>query len=416
MLAAAGISVAVLAALFSACNTKDPFEGYRSSTLNFIADSDLARFDDSTTGYQDSGTWTWSWRGATDADSLTGFDYMTLTPAGTVGATAAAVALPTGELKAESPVFLLSQINLVNGGDFETGPVSADWKLGGTATLNIDASSGHIHGNSSLYMDLGNNDSVRYPLNTSTIADMSLSSSTHSYDLIFYISSPEFYYTSKITYNESINFDLLSLAPIQNKLNENFYIKGDFLSTDAMSDSALTFGYSAPSRLFIDDLRVLRSDIPDGGNRLRLLLKETDTVPSLLDGYYEFSLWVRKPAGRTFVTESDAKVPYASSFITLAMLPARVSSSISSGGGGAEAEFDLRGPPYDAGSGWTRIALRMNNGDMFSLDYTLTNPLIELRISPFDSQHPDVGEVEITQPELRYFLDAQGAGYDGNGW
>jgi len=54
---------------------------------------------------------------------------------------------------------------------------------------------------------------------------------------------------------------------------------------------------------------------------------------------------------------------------------------------------------------WTRIAVRMGDGNLARFNEASTEPVLELAIYPYDPNDMDAGAVEISAPALRFFVD-----------
>jgi len=398
----------------------DPFADYRDSSVNFIAASGLDQQDLATgaanlldpglnyanPGYLTPKKWTWAWRGATDAGDSTGFSYMDLTLAGTVGAGA-----PTG-LDPNAAVYSLKLNNLMPGGDFEglnntlARLTSNGWTWPPTATSPPDLGSWAIHGTS-----LNFNNPALIPTNTvgfrfdlSQLLDKTFSTVQHSYQLRFF--ALDSFFASQLaappadravfsTY--TVDLDTLPATTEVNTLTD--LVLPDLTFNPAIG-ADLVFGIKeTPSYFVIDDLRMLRSDIV-GEYRLRLLLAPTDTTPALTHGQgWVFSVWARKPPALSFVNEASAAEPYAARSITL-----RIRQVVKSG---SNSDLDSSAETYsiEANPGWTRHILSLQPAGTLDFPTDSTVPVLELSITPFDEAAPEPGVVEIAAPELHFNLN-----------
>jgi hypothetical protein len=149
----------------------------------------------------------------------------------------------------------------------------------------------------------------------------------------------------------------------------------------------------------IDELRVLRSDIMQG-LRLRLRLRPLDTTPELVTGFYEFSLWIRRPDDAWAFDHPARKehydAPYAATRVTVALQ--NVKDNILYGGNSAE---------YAVGDDWTRIVLRLPpKSNIQRFDKDSTEAVLELSIVPavLTGGKLDAGAVLIALPSLNYFI------------
>jgi hypothetical protein len=155
------------------------------------------------------------------------------------------------------------------------------------------------------------------------------------------------------------------------------------------------------NKFSFDDVLAVRSDVPLWKWSLVLRLGLDDTYPSLVPGYYEFSLWVEKPAGYLFSTEAGRgdNTNYASRFITLRMIQTdgTVRQTV------AEESFDLTA----LAAGWNKVALRMPSGSNFSFPETASGQVIELSISTLhvDQNKVEPGAILIARPSLNFYLN-----------
>ncbi len=395
----------VAAAGFSSCSS-DVFASYRNSGQDFILGKGLSpgNVDLGLANYENPGLWTWSWRGSSDAST---FNYMDLISQGTVGTTATS---GPSTLSASSEVYLLRLNNLIANGDFETA-LTGDWSADvGPPTASITAGpAGKIHGLDSLIMAMAANSSVRYRLQA--LADVPTSTSAHGYKWAMFLGSADFHYSLQDWGTAFLPGNVIVANQQVQAGAADFIILPGLLDSLSLynTTSALTFGSNGPEGATIDDVRVLRKDIT--GYALRLLLRPTDTSPSLVIGQYEFSVWVKKSPLSAYITNTAGKNPYAAMKVTLSMNEIAPMPSVQ-----IQQAFDVTpggGTGNDASSGWTRLVLRMRSGINFIESVSgsfasRTVPVLELGISPTDSTSLldiDSGEILIAQPELRFYLN-----------
>jgi hypothetical protein len=381
----AGLLLASFAAAaclgLASCNIQDPLADYYDSTVNLISTGGLDQQNLTTAGYETNAVWTWAWRGATDADDVTGFDYMTLTDQGLVDASGEAAGI-----SASSHVYRLELVNLVAGGDFQGSDLTAWTKDSLADTVLVAVTSGtQIHGQS-LKITTAANSWISY--NLAALKDYS-ATNAHDYSLLANCKIVDSYSQFSETF--------VSGAGGQIPYGSAFRINQTGVLALSMD---LFFGSGSINDITIDDFRCYRSDLVSA---IRILLRPSDTNPSLINGYYEFSVWARKPSGLFFATEDNAIAladGYASSEVSLFM------TNLSKGKGSAQAKFPV------VGENWIRLVLRENlYGNMEGIDPTSVVPAMELAIYPCDFQQPSPGVVEIAQPELHFYANAPQQGY-----
>jgi len=385
-LAVAAFGVLALCALaLASCNWVDPFEGYYDPTVNFIAASGLDRTDLTTAGFESPASWTWAWRGEPDAQAGTGFDYMRLEDGGTVSAPEAQEGLPSG-----TPWYRLTLVNLVSDGDFEGGYAidPAVWRMTNASSFFIEDTSA-IHGYSAT-ISAGPSEYVHFALNS--LKD-SAGASPHDYRLS----------ANSAHSNNDCRYQIGSFLgnPAQSDGLPAFQDGGiTLLISDILNSEgkALIIGRDSPSTITIDDLRANRTDMT---SRLRLRLRSQDTSPKLTNGYYEFSLWIRKPALMEFARAPNANAPspeddYAAESVSLYM------TNQTNGQGSDQQEWAV---PDDAA--WHRLVLRQDM-NFTGLNIDSAEALIELAIAPFSDANPEPGAIDIAQPELRFYLNGYG--------
>jgi len=371
----------------------DPWAGYYDSTENFIAAHGFDQQDLTTAGYQSNAKWTWAWRGDPDASYGTGFDYMTFAQNTT--------ATPPASLPATTPVYDLQLVNLypLGGGDFEgaTTPL-AGWTVG-SASSSVTTVTGvaAIHGES-IDVATAGNDSVSF--NLGSIFDQSYPVTIpHTYNWRFYLSAGSTYAAEVASVFDPTS-PASTLAPTVDST-------GDVSILDITVNTptpSLWFGNTSPLSFTMDDVRIFRSDI-NSDWRLRLLLRPADAVQTLRSGYYEFTVWVKKPTNYYFLSvDPSPKNPYAASNVTLEMLSILEGKDIRHVYPIDGTPDPIGGSTYDS-TNWVLLSLRMQSDSNFNLDSNATSPVVELAVYPFDWEHPDTGTVEIADPELHYFKD-----------
>jgi hypothetical protein len=381
------------AALLSSCDVikswfVDEFADYRDSDTNFIAAEGLDKQDLTTAGYETPAVWTWAWRNDDHADDTSGYTYMTLVSNGTAGSGYSGLA-------STAPVYRLTLRNLVADGDFENGVPSAWGTIGSGATAAIDTSATMIHasGQSCLVTTVSDG-GVSFAL--STLRDFD-GSTNYGYTWTFYNKNASYYYLQTTSGGTFLSYKDATVDLVNETALSSPRI---LLNAGESSAQILLFGRSGtPGSFEADDVRVVRSDIKDH-SCVRLLLRPSDTSPTLTRGYFDFTVWVRKPSGYYFPSDDAAAAPsandytYAASKVTLWM------GSPSGSDGSCSVTASV------ASSGWTQISLRQNaNGNFADLDPTSADPQVELQIYPFDMESPEPGAVEIAQPELHFYLD-----------
>ena len=373
------------AALLSSCDVikswfVDEFADYRDSGQNFIAAEGFDKQDLTTAGYLSNASWTWAWRGATDADDAATphYDYMTLAQNGTVGASA------VSGLSSSANVYRLELVNLITEGDFE-GASTTGWSANGS-TLGIVVSPSAMHAGTGHALNIDNLAGATVYYSFSSLLDRAAGvTADHSYMLAMNTANATSFAYQVATSGSFLISDARGLD-----------LSGEFtlpVAKASMGNQRLYIGSSQHSAVVLDDVRAARTDIT---NCLRLRLRPTDTIPTLTRGYYEFTVWARKPpSGYTFATENAAADPYATSAVTLWM------GSPSGSDGSCSAVSSI------ASSSWTQLRLRQAAGGNFqALDPTSADAQMELQIYPFDiNRFPEPGAVELAQPELHFYLN-----------
>lgn len=390
-LALLALSLAAALAL-ATCNINDPFADYYDTTRNFIAASGLDQQDLTTAGYESNAAWTWAWRGDSN-DAAGGYAYMTLADTGnTAGAGA-----PAG-LDAAAKVYRLTLANLVADGDFNNAstPPATWYTLSAGPFVRLETSASMVHGNGkSLYVQTGDKKGVRYNL-VDSLLDYN-ASAKHSYYWYMLTKDASIYYYQVVTgstvldSNSTITDNVIQVPASASVTDSRQPLTGIGTFGGVGNPQDILFGYTTFFNLIVDDLRFVRSDITPC---LRLRLRSPDTTPVLVNGYYELTLWIRKPADLAFVTEDAAANPYAAGTVTLKM------TDLLGGKGGTY-------QTYPVGSDWKQAVLRQNAGGNFDRinGASQSAAAVELAIYPCDSASPQPGTVEIAQPELHIYVN-----------
>ena len=390
----AAAAVAVLIT-FSTCELPLSFgPEYFNTATNFIAGRPLALTPLASDHGTDiplgsTGIWDWAWRGNTGDP----FDYMELTNEGpSGGASDGGFILPATET-----AWRLELVNLMpDPAYFETMndlDVLDDWLIGGVGAsiaINQTASS---RGKELLLVSEGHSWVGFNPLTmfkTAPLPDAlySFYARTTTVPPIYNVET-----ASDISYTKLsriIRSDILGI--------ENFAIPS--------TDHRFKFGKENPGEIqtiSLDEVRALRVDLVESW-RLRLLLTPEDTIPSLVPGYYEFSIWVRVPDDA--LTPEDAvgrmltpEAALAASRIRLAMTQVAFLEGSDTPSSVTES--------FPVSGSWKRWALRMaprSNFDRFNEG--TDEAVIELAIYPFASNEAiDAGAILIAEPSLRFFAN-----------
>lgn len=140
---------------------------------------------------------------------------------------------------------------------------------------------------------------------------------------------------------------------------------------------------SSFTNILVDNFRVGKT----GNMYLRVLLKRTDTSPTLVSGVYSFSVWVHPDMNANQANNS----PYNLDTFVLKMAavsPATLSNKSAS-------------YSYATGSDWQKITATLSRGAL-QFDTDSTSSILELVI---DCNASRPGSVFIAQPELRFYPD-----------
>jgi hypothetical protein len=394
----AGLVLAVLAViLITTCNLPLTFgDEYRDSTINFIADRVLAApppaTDDGSTVPLDAlAVWDWGWRGQTGTGN--DFEYMDMTAAGIVGSN---VTSGSFTLASSAESWELELVNLSGDPFSEGGSIHAGWVAVAPGTIAQGAAIPASHGKFVFLSSIGPDwsgfdpntagflidDPVMYPGNTYQLSAFSLDSTIRY--VIGDSTSPDFNNSkfSNLTNGKHV-FDIFSVDA-----NTRFMV-GDPNAVVSQN-------------IDLDDIRFIRADIKEQ-LRLRIRLAPQDVTPSLVAGKYEFSIWIKAPLlslayddpART--TGGSVNAQFASSEVTLEIRQVRFLEATSTP--------RLFQQTFPVTATWTRVALRMEDGNLDRFDETTAEAVIELSIYPFNPQDPEVGAVMIADPRLRFFID-----------
>jgi len=366
---------------------------YDDTTTNYIAAHSLsapplASDQGSTIGLDSPAIWDWAWRGV----SGNSFQYMTLADEGTVGT---AVASGGYTLDADENVWRLELVNLA-GDPYLEGAPHAAWDSIGSASTAQSGPTTASHGQF-IRLDAPSGSWAGFdPNETGFILDAPASMPTARYSL------KAFSTDSSIRYI----FGDSSFAPAFDDVSPSTLSASrhqfDEFSVESTSTRFMTGASTENQSISLDDLRFTRSDLGEGA-RLRLILRPSDTVPTLVAGQYEFSVWARWP---------DDALPYDSTSRTQAtnfekpFAAKRLTLRIMQTGFLVDRDTPVKfQESFSVGSGWTRLALRMDGGNLDRFDESSSEAVIELAIFPYDDQDMDCGSALIAAPSLRFFKD-----------
>jgi len=393
-----GLAIALFSSIAATtCDLPDSFgPEYYDSTTNYIAAQPLAAPTVSSNGDGDSGldlpgAWDWAWRG--QAGSGNSYPYMTLTDAGLAGTAAESGSFT---LAADAAAWKLELANLAGDPYFE-GALPAGWMAAtafSSTTVTVATTTSH---QKFLTVSSKGNDWAGFDPNVAGfILDDPATFRSNVYLLnAFTLSSSMQYLTDD--YTAVINFESAKDASISGSR-----VTLDTFSVPSANTRVMFAATSGDQVRDIDDMRITRTDIKEA-SRLRLLLAPTDTVPGLVAGQYEFSVWIRTPTGYSFsddgarISASSSSEPFAAKDVTLSIrqvgfLVDRISPIY----------FQ---ETFQVTSSWTRIALRMGDGNLDRFNEASGEAVLELAISPFDPLDLTPGAVTIADPRLRFFID-----------
>lgn len=388
---AALIVAAACAPLLSACDLPATFgDEYYDTSVNFITARALAAPSASadsagSTELSTTGAWDWSWRGETGNS----YAYMTLSDAGIAGA--AVTDVDSGfSLAADEEAWRLTLVNLAANPFFEDGTYDG-WESTGTATVSVIVSNAsNRHGN---FLKLVSPATIWAGFDPS-YSGFILDGALGEYRLLFLAPQEQAKYLIEPQTGVSFSDPKTVL-----KIDDNKQALETFSIPD--SDYRVMFAASSGSQtLEVDDLRIVRHDLKTLSS-LRMYLAPADTSPGLVPGRYEFSIWARMPPGALAYSDSgrvsDPEADFAATKVTLAMRQVGFMDDVAAPYYFAET--------FDVGASWTRLALRMGDGNLTRFDESSVDPVLELVVYPFDTDDMDAGAVEISSPSLRFFVD-----------
>ncbi len=361
---------------------------YNDSSINLIAGMPLAGPSATANAGGDSafdlpGVWDWGWREQTG----NAIEYMSLSEAGVVGQTVADPLFPLG---ASEAVWRLELRNRAGDPYFEEG-VPAGWLSILSATVGTETTS-TSHGQQ---LVLGSKQSAWAgfdPNASGFILDSPSPNRTAEYLVWGFSGTPDISYL--LGDYSSVNFEVTHrVQPVNGRfvLSE---IKAENPDTRVMFARS-----SSDQTIQIDDLRVVRSDIAVH-SALRLRLRPLDTYPALAPGRYEFSVWVKRPDdylppdadGR----KSVPKAPFAAVRVYLEMRQVGFLD-------GRDSPKEFSGT-FEVGTVWTRLVLRMGEGNLERFDRNSAETVLELYVYPFNKKgDQDAGALLLAAPRLRFF-------------
>lgn len=397
-------SVLCVCMVLAGCDLPPSFgDEYRDSAKNYIESLGLnqtpdAADDGSTIALESPGIWDWAWRG--QAGTGNSFPYMTLTDDGLIGT---AVSSGTFTLEADVAAWKLELANLAGDPYFEgalpTGWMAAD---GNDPLVTIESSTIITAANTTSHQNFltlsskGNDWAGFDPNVAGFILDDPATFRNNVYLLNAFTQSSSMQYLID-DYTAVSNFESAMDARVSGSR-----VTLDTFTVPSVNTRVMFAKSSGDQDVDIDDIRIARTDIKEA-LRLRLLLAPADTVPSLVAGQYEFSIWIKAPAGyllsddvarRSALSSSD---PFAAKAVTLSIrqvgfLVERITPI-------------LFQETFPVSSSWTRIALRMGDGNLDRFNEGSEGAVLELAITPFDPLDLAPGAVTIADPRLRFFID-----------
>lgn len=299
-------------------------------------------------------------------------EYMTLSQMTGIYATAGGSGFgsPPSGLSPTAPVYALELVNMIDDGDFETD--EGTWTPTTQTTWLLSGSG--INGRSMQLSLTGGN--------------------TTSYSLVPF--------SSMIQTGSQYSIDFRWTGDLINSWTPTVYLKmngtGDNFSVNLTSHHAYASFTATGSDVMVCNLTDVACVIDDitvkkaADHRLRLLLRPIDTDPYLEDFLYIFSVWVR-----TDPTVILYESPYDLDRLAINMKFVDGNSFLS----------QQPDPDYQysaASSGWRKISVRLNNGNLqiFPFINRSQDAVLELSID-LNSSLP--GRVLIAQPELRAYPD-----------
>ncbi|HOX93141.1 MAG TPA: hypothetical protein PLC54_09450, partial [Spirochaetales bacterium] len=178
-----------------------------------------------------------------------------------------------------------------------------------------------------------------------------------------------------------------------------------FYAGTSASARRLLFTKGDASSLYVDDISALRTDVDVKRWALCIRLGVQDTSPSLVPGLYSFSVWVKKPAGYDFSTDTGRldNANYAARYISLSMIQFIGGSTQSTSRVWNISDTSVVADP----SAWTKLELRLSPSAPFSFRENATGQVLELRIACTGTQGVELepGSILIAQPSLNFFKD-----------
>jgi len=391
--------------LVSTCTMPVSFtDAYRDSTANFIASHAIAGPSATASAGGDTeldlpASWDWAWRGRTGTGNP--FAYMTLSDEGPVGTDVVSGAFT---LASTETAWRLDLVNLAGNPYFEgdaVGSTPSGWEvqdtlIPGTPLAQVVAATTSSHGRA-LKLESHAADWAGFNPNTTG----------------FILDNPSSYRTNTYLLNAASTLASIKYIQRDPAIVSTFEDAKTSIESDS-KNSFDTFAVETANTRFmfattsisqtadLDDLRIVRFDIKDD-SRLRLLLRPEDTTPGLVAGKYEFSLWIRRPADSLFYDDAARKnsasypAPFATRRLTLAIRQIGFLEDRT-----APILFQKT---FDVPDGWTRVALRMDGGNLDRFDEASAAPVLELSVYPFNPQDVETGSVIIAAPALRFFID-----------
>ncbi|MFH2116082.1 MAG: hypothetical protein ABIJ86_16390 [Spirochaetota bacterium] len=371
------LAFAGLLALVGACDLPESFgPEYYDSSINYIdafplsaPGPDLDSLNRSDLNL--SAAWDWGWRGIMDNT----YAYMTLTQ------DTVSDAPPGG-----GSVWSLGLANLFRNGTFETAPESGDLAPSTAEAFwsKETALADPIHG-SGLWLetkaDNGQIDFIMPNLLQDTPSD-------------------DFEYFIRFMVDREISDFVYTAGPTESRTSSSnkSVVINDFLS--GFGTGNFSFGPAIINPLTVDEVRVVRADEKDS-MYLRLLLAPRDTYPTLVPGYFEFSVWVKTPddayrfddhTNRNIVPDA----PYAVPTVTLGI---RQLAGTDGAMGGGSATFPVP-------ANWSQLKLRLPVGsNLQRFDESSDTSVIELYMVPGDTATPDAGALLIADPSLNFYIN-----------
>ena len=317
--------------------------------------------------------------------------------------------------------------DLVHNGDFsatDAGAQPEDWLTDGTTNeLNVvsESDSYAIEGNT-LYLHQRTYDPVYYTLSAGSngLVDGVASGATYLIQFDYRTDNSFFFQYYAANYSNIIwqafgsqngdpsslpgSFDNTNTFPpspdvftILEQSGPEFTVNGDagsvhYFSFGTMDDPFEVSEYIVPQKAYIDNFRIVRTDIPP---RLSLSPNIEDTLHPLLSGSYRFSVWVKTDP------EAGRNNRYHAAAITLRIT-----------GGGGTAGWIEKTVIYSAietdWSDWTRLTVDTDN---IQIPVSSTEPAMTVSVAPTDytSQgvlsNIDAGSILVTGPHLELFPD-----------